>query len=361
MFSFTKKFITTIATMLAIFTLAAAPAGAIDDDLLPGGNGPDVEPIDVIEGITALPLGPQASVDVSCTDETATARIENPTNNFYAFAIRVDGALVNGGVTVQNGLTDAVFPVAENETVAVEIEVSGDLLIDQEFTRDCLLADPSYTLLEDCDSEQAHVRLINNGDDVANMAVAYDGVPYVLHPVAPHSSVDWLLAVDPGESADFTIKFGHDVDLGSESFTFSCPEEPAPTTTTTPETTNPGTPVEPVNPEPVTPTQTPDPVTPTEPTPGSQGESSSDEATNVDESDVDELTSEDAEAVDGTTEDVEVEELAFGSDDGSDDGTDDDKSGIAFGKLALGGFSLLLLFALVAALLYSERQEMQTA
>ena len=340
MFGFTKKLITTIATMLAIFTLAAAPAGAIGNDLEAGGNGPDVEPIDVNVGIGIL-VTPKASVEVSCTDETATAHIENPTGNFHPFAVRVDGNLVDSGTTVPIGLSPVSFPLTENETVAVEVEVGGNVLIDQDFTRDCLLPDPSYDLLENCDSGQAHVRLVNNGDDVANMGVAYDGVPYVLQSVAPHSSIDWLLAVDPGESADFTVKFGHDVDLGSESFTFACPEEPAPVTP--PETPNPG--VE---------TETPNPVTPTEPSEGPDASSSQELAEAIVE-----VSSEDAETVAAATgegDDEDGEALAFGSDDGSDK----DTAGAPFGKIAFTGFSLLLLLALVAAL-YTSRQEIQTA
>ena len=358
MFGFTKKLITTIATMLAIFTLAAAPAGAIGNDLEAGGNGPDVEPIDVNVGIGIL-VTPKASVEVSCTDETATAHIENPTGNFHPFAVRVDGNLVDSGTTVPIGLSPVSFPLTENETVAVEVEVGGNVLIDQDFTRDCLLPDPSYDLLENCDSGQAHVRLVNNGDDVANMGVAYDGVPYVLQSVAPHSSIDWLLAVDPGESADFTVKFGHDVDLGSESFTFACPEEPAPVTP--PETPNPGVEVEP--PAPVTPpetpnpgveTETPNPVTPTEPSEGPDASSSQELAEAIVE-----VSSEDAETVAAATgegDDEDSEALAFGSDDGSDK----DTAGAPFGKIAFTGFSLLLLLALVAAL-YTSRQEIQTA
>ena len=361
MFGFTKKFITAIAMILAIFMLAAAPAGAINDDFLPGGNGPDTEPFDINVSIGVLVV-PTASVEVSCANETATARIENPTGNFHPFAVRVDGDLVDSGTTVPNGASPVSFPLSENETVAVEIEVGGDVLIDQEFTRDCLLPDPSYDLLEDCESGQAHARLVNNGDDVARMGIDYGGVPVVLQSVAPHSSIDWLLAVDPGESVDFTVKFG-DVDLGTESIAFSCPEEPT-TTTTPPETPETGTETETeTETEPETETETPvilieDPF-----------EGSATGSVQEPVNDVEEVTSGNAEPVeDITDEDItdevdieDDEELAFAAaSETDDDRTDRDSSGSSFGKVAFIGFSLLLVLALAIAL-YAAREEIQTA
>ncbi|MFT7475196.1 MAG: outer membrane biosynthesis protein TonB [Verrucomicrobiales bacterium] len=98
---------------------------------------------------------------------------------------------------------------------------------------------------------------------------------YALQAVAPHSSLDWLLAIDPGETKLVTIKHGAST-IGSESFTFSCPQpepEPEPVEPVEPVEPQPD-PVEPIEPqpetapqsEPVEPTEASAPVQPAEPT-----------------------------------------------------------------------------------------------
>ena len=69
------------------------------------------------------------------------------------------------------------------------------------------------------------------------MAVRYGDNPYAQQPVAPASSIDWLLAVDPNETMSFDIVVSHQ-SIGSETLTFVCevPEVPEPPVVVEPET-----------------------------------------------------------------------------------------------------------------------------
>ena len=352
MFGFTKKFLIAIAMVSAVFALAASPVGAIDGFENPGFE-PDPEPPFDIDGIIAVPLTPSGSVEVSCTAEAATARVDNPTGNFQSITISVNGSII-GSDNTSPGATYAVdFSLAENQSAAVEILNGTTAILDEDITRDCLLPDPSYQLLTGCESGQAHARLINNGDDVASMGVSYGAVPYVPQQVAAHTSIDWLLAVDPGETVDFTVK-SDGVDLGTESFTFECAEEPAE------EVTPPAGPATPETPTPSSSTPVPTPTTPDTAVPVDEVP---DTAVPVDETTGDQPLAIDDSEVDGSETDAGDAEGAEDEDESiavSLDQNDQSGSGLSVNKMAVGGFSLLLLL-LAAAVAYASRRDQVVA
>ncbi|MFT7474304.1 MAG: hypothetical protein ACI81L_001229, partial [Verrucomicrobiales bacterium] len=218
MFGFTKKLIALIVGLLVVGSFMASPAGA-DGQLPigPGGNGPDLDDPFVFIPLPGLIL-PSASVSVSCATETATATVKNPTANYLLVSVEVDGAVVKAGAVGPKQAFVATFAIGENESKDVIVRKGAASMLDTQITRNCLLPDPSYSLLKNCENSQTHARLRNDGDDTAMMAAQSEGDIYALQAVAPHSSLDWLLAIDPGETKLVTIKHGAST-IGSESFT----------------------------------------------------------------------------------------------------------------------------------------------
>lgn len=227
MFRFTKQICAVLAGLLAFGFFFAPPAGAeFEPTFQPGGNGPDDPDTPVFVGeIGVLPLFPSASVSVSCGAETATITVKNPTTSAFIVSIEVDGQSVGGGLVGAKNQRAEVFPLAENATKAVEVSRGDVVMVDEEVTRDCLLPAPAYQVLSNCDAEQAHVRLVNNGDDDALMAVQYNDDAYAHQAIAPHSSKDWLLSVAPNESVAFKVLHDSTV-LGNETLDFDCAVEP---------------------------------------------------------------------------------------------------------------------------------------
>jgi hypothetical protein len=365
MFGFTKKLIALITGLLVIGSFVASPAGANDQfPIGPGGNGPDVVgPIIVSPPIFVLP---SASVSVSCVNETATATIKNPTTNYLQVSVEVDGAIVKAGTVGPKQGFVATFPIVENDTRDVIVRKGAATMLEEEITRNCLLPDPSYSLLKNCETSQVHARLRNDGDDTAKMAAQLDGQIYALQAVAPHSSIDWLLAIDPGETKLVTIKHGAST-IGSESFSFSCPQpEPEPQPEPAPVEPEPQPEPAPVEPE-------PQPVEPTEPalpgdeidTPPAQddGESTS-SGTGDDEDVATEVlgeTVEDPESDTNAIESGDIDEIvrgAAGSIPGSGPSTG---GGMSFFKIAMMAMWVLVVIAGGLVAILATRRNAQTA
>ena len=227
MFRFTKQICAVLAGLLAFGFFFASPAGAeLKPAFQPGGNGPDEpEPPFVIGEVAVLPVFPSASVAVSCAAETAAVTVKNPTTSAFVVSIEVDGHSIGGGLVGAKNQRTETFPLAENATKSVEVARGNVVMLDKEATRDCLLPAPAYQVLSSCDAEQAHVRLINNGDDDALMAVQYGDDAYAHQTIAPHSSKDWLLDVAANGSVAFKVLHNSTV-LGSEMLHFDCAVEP---------------------------------------------------------------------------------------------------------------------------------------
>ncbi len=264
MFNATKHITALLTGLLLVGLFFASPAGAeIGPELAPIGPSPTpLGPVFLPGGdgifepdgpIVVFPLFPSASVAVSCTSETATVTVKNPSFSSFLVTVKIDGSYYDGGLALSKQQWTTTFPLEENQSKTVK--VTGSLtLMDKEVTRDCLFPAPTYQVLSNCDTAQSHARLINNGDDSAMMAVQYGTDAYNLQSVAAHSSKDWLLDVAPGESTSFTIRHNSS-SIGTETLDFDC-EPPVPAEPPAPAQP---APVEPPAPaEPVTDTNTDD-------------------------------------------------------------------------------------------------------
>jgi len=154
--------------------------------------------------------------------QRTTVTVSNSTNNAYAFKITVDGVQIDQSVVGPNKQYKKSFPLGENETKAVKVTRASVTMFDDEVTRDCLTPAPAYEVLTNCVTEQAHARLINNGDDTAKMAIQYGEGTYAHQAIGAHSSKDWLLTVNPNESVQFHVVHDSTI-LGTEDLFFDCP------------------------------------------------------------------------------------------------------------------------------------------
>jgi len=375
MFNVTKHITALLIGLLAVGLFFVSPAGAETGPelgpiipsptpqgpvFLPGGDGifePDGP-------IVVFPLFPSASVAVSCTSETATVTVKNPSFNSFLVTVKIDGSYYAGGQALSKQQWTTTFPLQENQSKTVKVTGSSTLM-DKEVTRDCLLPAPTYQVLSNCDTEQAHARLINNGDDTAMMAVQYGNALFTTQPVAAHSSKDWLLDVAPGESASFTVRHGA-VEVGSETLDFEC-EPPTPEGPATPET--PATPATPATPEsPGTDSGNTAVDTNTEDTDDAENASVAPGGTDTDQDGTDEAGSrEESTEVEvlGEVEQVEVGDIdeivsevagpAIGSD------ITANKSGFGFLKIAMIGLWILVLLAGGVVAVAANHRRAQTA
>ncbi|HEC11557.1 MAG TPA: hypothetical protein ENI86_18625 [Acidimicrobiales bacterium] len=225
-----------IGFLLAAFP--ASPVSAAPGDFAPTPDTPSDGPVIVNPDSGSL----TAEVTPSCTAGTPVAvEISNTTKSSTIVETRVDGVLVDSQAVGSQmaGYVDLGF--VENQTSVVAVTAGAKVLFDSQVTLDCLLPAPSYSLTQDCDTGQTFAVLKNTGDDTAHMGIRYAGAPYMLEDVAPHSSIQWLLAVDPGESIGFDVMSGTDV-IGSEQFEFVCaPPATVPPATAPPATVPPAT------------------------------------------------------------------------------------------------------------------------
>ena len=353
---------TLLALILAITTFGAlsAPAGAspggpplpidppiILEELIVDLDELDIEPDDTpiwevipVEfdwiGPFFDPDVPSVNAEVNCETGTVDISVSNYTPApWFVWLYVDDDSVKNGLIPSSGGSEEELVAVEENQSIHVLIKAAVfmtteiDTLLDQEIKLDCLFPSPSYEVLSDCDLGQSHARLINHGDDTANIGVQYPDLPHMEIEIAAHSSEDWLLAVSPGESIDFDIT-SNDIAIGSEHLDFICEaaEEPAAAPVDQP--------VEPVEPdeaieEPVA--QEPAPVVPTQ---EPAAPTTVDQPTPVPTADTD---------ID--TNDTADDELAAGSE--LLIGTDNSDSGMALGIVLIGiGLATLTAVALVA-------------
>ncbi len=221
------RLITLFVAALAIAIVAmAGSAGAETPPQVPELDekipGPDLELIVPLD-VHLVPLRPTVTAEVNCDAERIDVQVGNKTAAAWQIEITADDVVLTGGALGPNMAMAADIDVAENQTVHVEvIGGAATQLLDADITADCLLPLPSYEILTDCESGQAHARLINHGDDTAFMGVQYPAVMHMEIEVAPHSSEDWLLAVGPGETVEFDI-MASNASIGSEALTFDCP------------------------------------------------------------------------------------------------------------------------------------------
>jgi hypothetical protein len=227
---------------IATIGLAAPAASALPPD------GPDLEsvaeatPFVPVPGVFELlvPTLPTADVVVDC-DATDRVRVEvgNHTTASFLVETHVDNAPVDSQWVNPDNAHGLALDFAENDTHDVAVTTGATTLFEEAVTLDCLVPAPSYETIQNCDTQQAHARLVNDGDDTAWMGVQYPDVTHMEIEIAPHSSKDWLLAVSAGESVAFEV-VSSGVTLGSEVFEFTCPvappaatPEPAPAEPTT--------------------------------------------------------------------------------------------------------------------------------
>lgn len=232
-----------VAIGFLLLAVPASPASAAPSG--PGGlkpseegpvDPPDTDPFDVIVAIPALG-SLTAEVTPDCTAGTPVAvKLGNTTQFATLVDTKVDGILVDSQVVGAQmaGYVDLGF--TENQTSQVEVTAGTKVLFDSVVSLDCLLPNPSYSITTDCATTEAHAVLKNTGDDTALMGVRYPDAIYMLEEVAPHSSIQWLLGVAPGESIDFDVMWGESI-LGSEHLDFEC----APPATVPPVTVPPAT------------------------------------------------------------------------------------------------------------------------
>jgi hypothetical protein len=289
--------VTLIASAIGLLALAG-PAGAETPPHTPDISAkapvdpppppPPPLPVGPLD-LHIIPLRPTATAQVNCETGQVDVQVGNKTSNAWMIAIAADGDVVDGGPLAPGSALLAHVEIAENQTMQIEVTGGADItILDTEVTADCLVALPSYEVLTDCDSAQAHARLLNHGDDTASMGIQYPAVMHMEIDVAAHSSEDWLLAVTPGETVEFDVVVSNE-SIGTEQLTFNCPPDEE-------------TPVEPV----------PEAETPVDQT-------TTDDTDSVDEGTVDEGTV--AEADEGTVatddedlaDDDGVEELASGT------------------------------------------------
>jgi hypothetical protein len=249
--SFTSKPMTATVRALLALLLAITTFGALSPSAGAGPFDPDppIFEIDTLEELqipTPLelmpftPIFPGSSAEPNCETNTIDVSLVNNTSELWWIDIYADDQLIGDGLLfpIPDGppiLEDSeLIVVEENQSVHILIGAfdspGADMhtLLDQNITLDCLLPSPSYGVLSDCESGQAHARLINHGDDTASIGVQYPGAMHVEIKIAPHSSEDWLLAVSPGESIDFDVT-SNDIAIGTEHLDFICEaaEEPA--------------------------------------------------------------------------------------------------------------------------------------
>lgn len=223
-----------VGFLAATLTLGLAVPGASAAE----PDGPELESI--VEAIPMLPadgifvpivpIVPSADVVVDCA-ATDQVRVEigNHTANFFVVETSVDAVLVDTQLVGPNNAHGLALDFAENDTHDVAVTAGTTTLFEQAITLDCLLPAPSYEIIQNCDTDQAYARLVNDGDDTAYMGVQYPDVMHMEIEIAPHSSEDWLLAVPAGGSVEFEV-VSSGATIGSEVFEFTCPvAPPAPT------------------------------------------------------------------------------------------------------------------------------------
>ncbi len=238
---FTRQAFMALATCLGLIFSLSAPALAETPPPGPAieavASTPEPPKLDVGE-IVALPLLPTATVNMSCDANTAQVLVGNKTLKAHFAEITVDGDTTGHQVPAGQA-RERVINLAENDSAHIEVSVLQEgVILDATYTMDCILPDPAYKILADCDTGQAFARLINHGDDKAYMGVQYPSVMHMEIAIAPHSSQDWLLAVSPGETVSFEV-MASNASIGSEELTFTCeepaaPAPPAPTPTPAP-------------------------------------------------------------------------------------------------------------------------------
>ena len=181
-------------------------------------------------GLLGLNLFPSAEVTVNCETNTIDVRVGNPTEDWISTEVWVDGAVFGSGLAAPGQQVLVSIAASENEEFHLEVSViTQGLLFDDDVKFDCVFPAPEYDVLSDCETGQAHARLVNNGDDTAYIGIQYPDVMHMEIEIAPHSSENWLLAVDPGEVVEFDVTASN-VAIGSEILDFVCesPVEPTP-------------------------------------------------------------------------------------------------------------------------------------
>jgi hypothetical protein len=182
-------------------------------------------------------FNPTADVVVDCgADPQVRVDISNTTDSFHWIEVFVDGDSVQSGVVGPDTAVPIGLDFAENDSKEIRVEAGDLTMFDDTVELDCVLSAPSYEILENCDTGQAHARLINLGDDSVLMGVAYPDVMYVQEVVSPHSFIDWLLA-NPGDGAIAFDIMADDVVIGSEIVQMDCEVPAEPTPEVTPEAT----------------------------------------------------------------------------------------------------------------------------
>jgi hypothetical protein len=340
---FTRQAFMALAICLGLIFGLSAPALAETPPPGPAieavASAPEPPKLDVGE-IVAVPLLPTATVNMSCDANTVQVLVGNKTLKAHFAEITVDGDTTGHHVPVGQA-RERVINLAENESAHIEVSVLQEgVILDATYTMDCILPDPAYKILADCDTGQAFARLINHGDDTAYMGVQYPSVMHMEIAIAPHSSQDWLLAVSPGETVGFDV-MASNASIGSEELTFTC-EEPA-------------------APAPPAPTPTPASPAPTAQPQGSggviepEGNTGDDTETDAPEiiegADLDSDKGGDDEGTSDADDATDTEELAAGEDLvlGSDvlSAGDTNDAGLALGLvLAVGGLLLIIAAAI---------------
>lgn len=198
---------------ISAFTSTVAVLGDIDDFVLVPQPGPV----------------PTVAIQIDCANDSyVQAYIDNITNSGFQVETQVNGVLIDSSPVLAGA--HHFVPLNLDNHQIYEIRVSAitvGTIYHEDYTVDCAVGDPSYEVLTNCETGQAHVRMSNAGEGIVKFRIGYSGVlagPY--QEVAPGTHVDWLLAVDPGESVDFDVLDDWAI-LSAEHLDFDCPVEVA--------------------------------------------------------------------------------------------------------------------------------------
>ena len=216
--TFTKILVSLAAMAVALtgLGLTAAPASArpqIDPYVF------DLELPSV--GFNEVPLYEQpsltAEVAVNCSPyPQVRVDISNTTEDSHLVEVFADGEFVSSVLIGPNMDHFIALNFAENDSKEIRVESGDSLMFEDTVEMDCVFAEPGYEVIEDCDTGQAYVRLINSGDDSVVMGVAFPNVMYAPENIAPHSSIDWLLPSSADGPVEFDVKadgvvIGHEI------------------------------------------------------------------------------------------------------------------------------------------------------
>ncbi len=168
---------------------------------------------------------PSYEILENCDTGQTHARLINLGDDSVDMAVAFPDVMYAQQTIAPHSSIDWLLPSSADGPVEFDI-MADDVVIGHEIVEmDCVFSEPGYEVIENCDTGQAYVLLINSGDDSVDMAVAFPDVMYAQQTIAPHSSIDWLLPSSADGPVEFDI-MADDVVIGHEIVEMDC-EVPA--------------------------------------------------------------------------------------------------------------------------------------